>query len=532
MSEGKSSRRTVKKDINSPKNDVKIAQNSPKTPKKGAKIPGFGSKSSRNMGKDTDIYGNTFEVFSQSGKVLGYATGYGSVISPDWLLFYSQREPVGYWWVVNVGNDVWDNWFSVRDIEKPDDMALDKSVQRWMNILKAKVQLPRETVFERRYGTAILLMGYMEPNMKWETPLFTPEIGEKLPKIDAKLLQITPYPWVDITNVELDDEPTSYRYGLPEYYTISIGNANTETPLPSGMTRGTMRVHWTRVIHDAQRQDEHPYLGTSALDPIFDDLVGGRNARWGMYQGYYRNGQGFPSIQTTGTKKENEDWVAAGGVEGILNARGYFVHGPDEKIEFVGSQGVALNPVTYFDAYFAFISGATSVTADFIKGISAGRVTGNEAGERKYFKAISLLQHKKETMLRELTDRLIQTGQVEFDGEYFIEWVDPFEVNPQDKASIEYLQERTNALRMQSETIDEVRARKGMKPLPNGEGKKLLPLPGQFSNPSVGGAANQQEPEETKPPEQPTENPAEQGQSVAGEESTLFDKVKAGDFGG
>lgn len=356
-------------------------------------------------------------------------------------------------------------------------------------------------------------------------------MGEKLPKIDAKLLQITPYPWTSITNIELEDDPTSYRHGLPEYYIINIGNSNTSIPLPSGITRGTMRVHWTRVIHDAQRQDEHPYLGISVIDALFDDLVGGRNARWGMYQGYYRNGQGFPKIQTKGSKKENEDWVTAGGVDEMLNARGYFVCGEGEDVTFVGSQGTALNPLSYFDTYFAFLSAATSVTADFIKGVSAGRVTGNEAGERKYFKVISLLQHKKESMLRELIDRLIQTGQVDFDGEYLIEWTDPFEVNPQDKASIEYLEERTNALRLQSETIDEVRARKGMPPLPDGAGEGLLPQPGQFGSPSTGGAANQEEPAETRPPEQPTENPAEQGQSVATEEKTLFQKVSSGDLG-
>ena len=451
---------------------------------------------------------------------MGMEQGYGAEISDEWRLFYSQREPVGHWWVINVAYDIFDNWFAIKPVKDPDDRTLDQNVQKWMNALKAKVQLPRETVFERRYGTAILLCGYMEAGMKWEKPLFDPTLEENYPKIEGKLLQITPYPWTSIENVELDGDVASYRFGLPEFYIINTG-ASEDSP----SSKNTIRVHWTRVIHDAQRQDESTYLGTPAIDVIFDDLVGGRNARWGMYEGYYRNGQGFPSITTNGSKAENEAWVTAGGVASMLNARGYFVHGKDEDIVFRGTEGIALNPVTYFDAYFSFISAATTVTVDMIKGISAGRVTGNEAGERKYFKTISLLQHKKEPMLRELIDRLIQTGQVEFDGEYFIEWTDPFEVNPQDKASIEYLQERTNALRMQSETIDEVRKRKGMEPLPNGEGKKLLPLPGQFANPSAGGAKNQEQPAETREPEQPKENPAEQGKAVASEEKTLFEKT-------
>lgn len=125
-------------------------------------------------------------------------------------------------------------------------------------------------------------------------------------------------------------------------------------------------------------------------------------------------------------------------------------------------------------------------------------------------------------MLRELIDRLIQTGQVDFEGEYEIEWVDPFEVNPQDKASIEYLQERTNALRGQTEYIDEVRKRKGMLPLPNKEGERLQMMPGQFGSPTVQGAANQQGTSE------PSDNPGDPTQNAPDEES-LFEKVKKGE---
>ncbi len=512
-----------------------MSETKPKAGRKWSTIPGIGSKASagdRSMGKD-DSYGNTFEAFSQSGIVAGYNQGYGSDISDRWRLFYSTREPVGVWWIVNVANDIFDNWFQVKDIKEPDSKELDNKIQKELLLLKARMQLPRETIFERRYGTAILLLGYSEPDMSWEKPLFEPKMGEKPDKLDnSRLLQITPYPWTEISNVELDTDANSLRYGLPEFYIISTGYDDRTNPLPPGLRKNTTKIHWTRVIHDAPRLDEHPYLGVSAIDAIFDDLVGGRNARWGMYQGYYRNGQGFPKIQTKGTKKENEDWVAAGGVDNLLNARTYFVCGEGEDIEFVGSEGAALNPATYFDTYFTFISAATNITADYIKGVGAGRVTGNEAGERKYFKAISLLQHQKEVVLREIIDRLIQTGQVQFDGDYFIDWVDPFEVNPQDKASIEYLQERTNALRLQSETIDEVRARKALPPLPDGAGEQLLPQPGQFgsTDPTIKGANNQEEPSATRPPEQPNENPAEQNQSVASEEKTLFNSVINGDI--
>jgi hypothetical protein len=437
---------------------------------------------------------------------------------------------VGVWWVQNLANDIWDNWLSVRDVNKPDDHTLDKDVQKVLTKLKARTQFPRETLFERRYGTAILLLSYTGFNTNWEEPLFTPNSDGSWPKLvkNQQILQITPYPWTSINSVDNDSNDGSLRRGLPEYYHINIGVVDSgEGTLNVGGSNTTVKVHWTRVIHDAPRLDEHPYEGVSAIDCIFDDLLGGRNARWGMYQGYYRYGQGFPKIQTKGTKKENEDWVTAGGVEDMMNARGYFVCGEGEDITFVGSQQAALNPGSYFDTYFTFIAAATSVSQDTIKGVSAGRVSGSEVNERQYFKAISLQQRKKEPMLRELIDRLIQTGQVEFSGDYFIEWVDPFEVNPQDKAAMEFLQERTNVLRGQTETIDEVRARKGMPPLPEDGGKMRLTQPGQFGL-APEGQANQEAPSrQPTSPEEMTKSPAEQNRD---EEESLFNKHKDDGF--
>ncbi len=480
----------------------------------------------RSLGKTPakDSVTTTFEAFNTEGKVLGVDNSYGGSVSDSGKLFYSQREPVGHWWVVNVADDIWDNWFKVCPVDKPDSVKLDNDIQKVLTALKARVQLPRETVFERRYGTALLLLSYTGFNDTWETPLFTPNPDGSYPQIDKsrKILQITPYPKSSISHVDVVSNQSDLRYGLPEYYTITVGSPETST-LNIGVTsKNTIRVHWTRVIHDAPRLDEHPYWGESAIDVIFDDLVGGRNARWGMYQGYYRHGQGFPKITTKGTKKENETWEQSGALDDMLNARGRFICGEGEDIEFVGAQQAALNPSSYFDTYFTFIAAATGVSQDSIKGVSAGRVSGSEVNERQYFKAITLQQGKKEPMLRELIDRLIQTGQVSFDGEYTIEWTDPTSVNPQDKAAIEFLQERTNALRLQTETIDEVRERKAMPALPDGAGETILPQPGQFGNPTTEGAANQEEPSRQK---MEPEEPETTQKTPPAPDSRLFDKV-------
>ena len=483
-------------------------------PLERSSIPGMPDEAT--LSKDSYTQPREFKVFHQSGIYSGAYEGYGTTISDKDRLFYSTREPVGVWWVKGIADDIWNNGLRVKNNADKDDKTLDEQVQRELLALKAYIELPRETIFERRYGTAILLLSYtgFGSQVEWETPLFQLSSDGKLPKLgDTKLLQITPFPRTSLQITEIDSDDSSIRCGLPEFYTITRGvTSNSDSSSLGTQKTGQIRVHWTRVIHDAPRLDEHAYLGTAAIDVIFDDLVGGRNARWGAYESYYRHGTGFPVVKTKATKDQNEAWIAAGGLSDYLHVRGYFVCHVDEDFKFVGAEGAVLNPNTYFDMYFTFVAAGTGVAKDSIQGVSAGRVTGSESNERQYYKSIGLQQNMKEPMLRELIDRLIQTGQVDFDGEYTIDWVDPFEVNPQDSAAIAFMVERTTALQTYK-TINEIRREKGLPPIDGGN--VLMTQPGQFG---VGGFGGQPTPTQKEPKRGETE-PEESNEP----ESTLLD---------
>ena len=480
-------------------------------------IPGMDALS--RLGGDTYTTRESFKAFHQSGKYIGANEGYGAGITDPNRLFYSTREPVGVWWVRGIAYDIWDNWFRVINPKKPDDDTFDRKIQKVLRDLKASIQLPRETVFERRYGTSILLCSYTgfgEENA-WKTPLFTTNKDGSYPKTlqnGGKLLQITPYPWTDVTITEYNSDENSIRCGLPEFYLINRGGVKSVGVSPTGQEADqNIEAHWTRVIIDAPRLDEHPIEGLSAIDPIFDDLIGGRNARWGAYETYYRHGTGFPVIKTKGTAAQNAAWVTAGGLDDYLNVRGYFICDVDESFEFVGAQTAVLDPNTYFDMYFTFIAAATGVAKDSIQGVSAGRVTGSEVNERQYYKSISLHQNQKEPMLRELLDRIIQTKQVkDAPPEYEIEWIDPFEVNPQDKAAIEFMNTRTTALKTWI-TVNEARILDHLEPIEGGD--VLMTMPGQMAG---GGGENAPNQEKTTP----TETEPEAGTPS---EATLLDRT-------
>lgn len=123
---------------------------------------------------------------------------------------------------------------------------------------------------------------------------------------------------------------------MPIYYTLRRDSA------------GQTKLHFTRVIHGATRLLNHPYKGMSVLEPVYDDLTVLRNIRWGLGQTLFRYGSGFPDVEVKGAKRKQLDDLEASQQFKNLQARTYFLHSDDTKLEFKGVAGKALNPEPYY----------------------------------------------------------------------------------------------------------------------------------------------------------------------------------------
>ncbi len=370
--------------------------------------------------------------------------------------------------------DIFDNWFKVIDPDKPEDDALDKAVQPALLGLNAKTQLSRLIQFERRYGTAVMMCAYTRQGGEtWESPVYN-EVGMLVNS--PELLQITPYPWTRVNIKIRDESQSSLRYGWPIFYDIARQG--------SGISSTEAKVHWTRIIHAATRIDEAVYEGESVIYAIYDDATGFRNARWAQYETLFRYGSGFPIIHLpNATPEQVAQWIGAGRFTDI-NARGFMVTtgvGDEaESITFGGVQDVTLNPDSYNKLSLIMMSIASRIPQDVLMGVSAGRITGSEVNERAYFKFINAEQSSVEPIVRELIDRLIDTGQIKYEDSrrggvsknYVIEWNYPQLTPEQSQAQINYLNSRAQTERLEYMTIDEVRAKEDppLPPRPDGEG--------------------------------------------------------------
>jgi hypothetical protein len=94
--------------------------------------------------------------------------------------------------------------------------------------------------------------------------------------------------------------------------------------------------------------------------------------------------------------------------------------------------------------------------------------------EREYFKLISDAQSRFEPAVRELIDRLIETGQIRFrynvQRGYRIRWLGGFEMNEKDKADVELRLAQARSLKSDWKTVDEIRAEEDLDSLGDEKG--------------------------------------------------------------
>jgi len=178
-----------------------------------------------------------------------------------------------------------------------------------------------------------------------------------------------------------------------------------------------------------------------------------------MSQTLYRYGGGFPVVTIDGADKEALEEFAR--YWGPLTSRTSLFKNEKQQIEFMGLQGRALNPEPYYLAIMDALSAGSGIPRPLLRGAQAGAITGSEVNERQYFKVVSDAQKRFEGGVRFLIDQLIKIGQVQTTvkpGEYAVEWIGAFEINPRDQMAAFFDESRGRTLQTNYLTVNEIRA--------------------------------------------------------------------------
>lgn len=354
----------------------------------------------------------------------------GSIADSE-LLYGVKREPVANRIVVGVAEDVFNKWFKIINIDKPDDIDLDKQIQADLERLEAKQHLTRLAILERLYGYSILVLGYQDSAETLETSVKNPS--------SLETLQVYSKP--DISKIEENDDPESENYLYPEYVTLSISQGQ--------------RIHVSRFLWTSTRLVDHRYLGVGALENVYDDINALRRMRWSLALTMIRHGSGFPDVKLIGATGTAIDAFIASGQFDNLNAMRYFIHNENQELTFKGAEGSVLNPLTYVLPIFESISAGTRIPVAILRGAQAGALTGSEVNEREYAQLISSIQSQYERTVKQLVTAIMKVHKLE--GNFKIAWNSIIELDERTRAEVDNIKEHTNVLRTNYMTINEVR---------------------------------------------------------------------------
>lgn len=100
-----------------------------------------------------------------------------------------------------------------------------------------------------------------------------------------RLMYVQPHSERTAQVTKWDSNPNSPRYGLPELYRIQTGVSWTGT----GGGQRALTVHWTRVIHVAERPMEDVSIGTPRLRPVFNRMMDLDKLLGGSAEMYWQN---------------------------------------------------------------------------------------------------------------------------------------------------------------------------------------------------------------------------------------------------
>ena len=417
-----------------------------------AKIAGAGAISAR-AANDSMVMGYSSAI-DIPRTPLSRGAKFGEAITPQALTFAVRREPVAKKLVMDVAEDIFDKWFTVeaivKDEQKPEaGKSLDESVQSVLEKLNAKFILTRAAQYERRYGWSIIVLGFKD-TAGLETPVANASEIDHLATYSPRAV-----------TVETEDEDSkSDRFGLPLIYKINRGKGSQIT------------VHYTRVLHVATRLDEHPWAGIPVLETVWDDMTVYRNMRWASGQVYWRlPGLMVFTLPQNYTKDEIQNFFNS---LGDPNVRTFIGLPSDKKLEILGAAGKVLNPEDFTNPILRSISMGSGIPKQKLEGTEAGAITGSEVNQREYYKYVSDQQKMYESqMVGPLIDKLIEIGQIAPNVDYKIQWVSGFQLDIATENAAKLADAQAAASELKYMLVDEVRAKRNLKPLSDVTGGKL-----------------------------------------------------------
>lgn len=223
---------------------------------------------------------------------------------------------------------------------------------------------------------AVLLLG-INDGRKMEVPIN--------PRNNNDLLYLQPYSQPNAEIMELEEDPTNERFGMPKMYRITasnplttLGSAVVGRTTQKAVKQQQFMVHHSRIIHVAEDTLENNFLGIPRLEAVFnllDDLL---KVAGGTSETFWLAGnKGMQADIDKDTELTPEDAAA------LSDELEEYQH---QLRRFIRTRGVTLkdlggntpDPKETFNMIISLISGATGIPRRILTGSEAGQLASDQ----------------------------------------------------------------------------------------------------------------------------------------------------------
>lgn len=297
-----------------------------------------------------------------------------------------------------------------------DWLGLEKRLQPW-------TALARADILAGLGSFAILLIG--APG----------KTEEELPSMASpdEILYLAPYGPEEVQVVTWEENPEEPRYGLPLLYEV---RRVTRTMQGKAPRTSSFRVHWTRAIHVADGLLDDRVNGTPRLEKVWNQLDnldkvlgGGSEAFWlRVNQGTHWDVQPDVKIDADGIKKLKEE------AEEFSHQLRRSIATRGVKLDVKGSDVAPFK--TPMEAIISIVSGATGIPQRILLGSERGELASTQDKENWNERVTTRRDEFGEPLIRQLVDRLTQSGALTMPVEYEIRWPEIAELTMGEQAVV------------------------------------------------------------------------------------------------
>lgn len=225
-----------------------------------------------------------------------------------------------------------------------------------------------------------------------------------------------------------DKNPVSPRYGLPEFYRISLGDELQST---------TVKVHYSRLMHIVDELLESEVFGIPVLESVFNRLMDIEKVVGGSAEMFWRGARpgyvGSVNDDMSLTQEAKED-LTDQLMEYESELRRFLIN---KGINIKALEQQVADPSQQLDVQLTLISAITNIPKRILAGSERGELSsGQDSKEWTDYVNSRRLEHVEPHIIRPFIAKCSELGIINAPDKYDINWTDLYARSEKEQAEV------------------------------------------------------------------------------------------------